>query len=189
MPYSITIPSLEACFVHAGLLPHQELSSQSPLHLTTIRNIISLSNQREIFICNQIDSPEEVLKLKSNPNFDVIDVLLDGTSSNKEGKPWTEVYNEYQTKILNEKKENNQNNEIFKLLHVYYGHDAARGLTITPYTTGLDTGCAYGRELSAMILPDRELVQVEAHDSYEPIKLKKPDGTIEILNPKKQKDI
>lgn len=39
-----------------------------------------------------------------------------------------------------------------------------------------------------MILPERKLIQVEAFDAYEPIKLKNPDGTIQILNPKKNKE-
>ncbi len=46
---------------------------------------------------------------------------------------------------------------------VIFGHDALRGLQRHPHAIGLDTGCVYGGQLSALILPTRELVQVAAH--------------------------
>lgn len=53
---------------------------------------------------------------------------------------------------------------------IIYGHDAVRGLQCssedTPYSIGLDSGCCYGKELSAYIFPGREIAQVSAEKVY-----------------------
>lgn len=52
---------------------------------------------------------------------------------------------------------------------VIFGHWAQLGLVRAERLWGLDTGCVYGRELSALWWPEQRLVQVPARRVYHPV--------------------
>jgi bis(5'-nucleosyl)-tetraphosphatase (symmetrical) len=53
---------------------------------------------------------------------------------------------------------------------VVFGHWAQRGLVVENRVVGLDTGCVYGGKLSAFVLPEGKIVQIDAKKAYISIK-------------------
>ena len=51
---------------------------------------------------------------------------------------------------------------------VVFGHWSALGLTIKPHLIGLDSGCVWGGQLSAVCLEDRDLLQVQCPEFRTP---------------------
>lgn len=69
----------------------------------------------------------------------------------------------------------NENNPAwYQLYHgekmIIYGHWAKEGLNVRSKTIGLDSGCVYGKKLSCLIFPSKEIVQVNAQKAYQEIK-------------------
>ncbi len=49
-----------------------------------------------------------------------------------------------------------------------FGHDATRGLQVGDNYIGLDSACLYGKKLSCMIYPSKEIISVDAFSQYMP---------------------
>ncbi|WNG13629.1 metallophosphoesterase [Cystobacter fuscus] len=49
---------------------------------------------------------------------------------------------------------------------IIFGHDALRGVQRHPHAIGLDSGCVYGRRLTAYVLPEARFYSVAAKRTY-----------------------
>lgn len=54
---------------------------------------------------------------------------------------------------------------------VVFGHWARNGLVVEERVRGLDTGCVWGKELTAWIAEEDRIVQVDARETYSPTSL------------------
>lgn len=109
------------------------------------------------------------------------------TSSGKKGTPWFKIWNEAMNTcghlVGDESQEEvGADGKCGRPLNVIYGHWAAKGLTLKPWSTGLDTGCVYGRALSALVVG-----AVEDHPKLDlkPIELQAHQATVVSMSCKK----
>lgn len=129
-------------------------------------------------------------------------ILKDKTISrrNKKGTPWAKGYNEMMDRCVGYGTDSDLDATTKGLpcmpATVVYGHAAARGLDINRWSFGLDSGCAYGRKLTALVLdlsPNQASSiqeEEEEEDDVEETVLHNPDGeTQEIFARPKQHDI
>ncbi|OKL63996.1 hypothetical protein UA08_00658 [Talaromyces atroroseus] len=109
--------------------------------------------------------PLERQELTSVMSMRTIDLETHVPSSGKEGMPWFKLFNQYH-KLLVTGQERIDSSPV-PTMTVVYGHDASTSLNIRQYTKGLDSGCVYGRKLSALVIEDggkNEVVQVKCNE-------------------------
>lgn len=73
---------------------------------------------------------------------------------------WYKLWNKYE-KLLSLKSKNARHTTVI------YGHDSKRGLKLNDYTKGLDSGCAGGGKLTALVVSYKgksQVVQVDCED-------------------------
>ncbi|KAI0784242.1 Metallo-dependent phosphatase-like protein [Abortiporus biennis] len=108
-------------------------------------------------------------------------VLKNGkvTRENEEGKPWSKLWNQQMkrcsgfdtSQALDDDNDDGESAEYRLTCEpstVVYGHAASRGLDIKRWSKGLDTGCMYERELTALVLsqPKRKITADGPEDGF-----------------------
>ncbi|KAI9440068.1 calcineurin-like phosphoesterase [Lactarius indigo] len=182
LPLVLHLPSEHAFLAHGGLLPYDPMhsisSKRQPLaHSPKLPSafeggsIATSRNAQELAILDDIkqnNDPWVVLNIRNLRN--------DNTVSRKtnKGKPWADIWNGTMSRCAGFEPSTQAKGDTLPCYPstVVYGHTASRGLDIHRWTVGLDTGCVYGRRLTALILDSdtaqsrRESVSlsdVEAH--------------------------
>lgn len=78
-------------------------------------------------------------------NMRTIDLKTRIPSEGHKGVGWTKLFHRWQTHIIRKGAED-------KKMTVIYGHDSRRGLAISDYTKGIDSGCVKGGKLTAFVM-------------------------------------
>ncbi|KAK9766715.1 hypothetical protein K7432_004021 [Basidiobolus ranarum] len=128
----------------------RKLDSELYEYLTSCPIILSVPRYSLYILHAGVDPTRPMVEQDATVVMNVKNLLADGTPTrhNKLGKHWSDLWNLKQEAI----GEN--------ATTIVYGHQASRGLNIKPYSIGLDTGCVYGRQLTAMVFPGNELFSV-----------------------------
>ncbi|KAI7846858.1 Metallo-dependent phosphatase-like protein [Circinella umbellata] len=101
-------------------------------------------------------------KLEDQQPFSVMNIRTieeDGIGTKeKSGEEWSDIWNSSQE----------SNNSTFppEYRKVYYGHAAGNGVQLKKYTFGVDSGCVYGRQLTALEIKSGQVTQVQCKEYY-----------------------
>jgi len=164
LPLVLHIPSIHTFTAHAGILASDISRSATdrkqplahfpipPKSLSPTKNETTLRLWQESAILNDVpqnNMPWVVLNMRS--------ILKDKTiTRSNRGTPWSKGYNEAMDRCAGYRADLDADATAKGLpcmpTSVIYGHAAARGLDINRWTFGLDTGCVYGRKLTALVL-------------------------------------
>ena len=112
--------------------------------------------QHQVLVVHAGLEPDVALRDQEAAGMITMRNLLPGggwTAKHKEGKSWAKAWSPDEKRFPG-------------VAHVVFGHDAKRGLQKHQHATGLDTGACYGKELTALVLPERKIVSVAAGSVY-----------------------
>lgn len=146
-----------------GNLWMKELTQQEVDYLISLPYTISIPSLKTIIVHAGLIPGKEPKDINPSDLISMRNIVvetgsdgkqeLNATRNDEEGTPWVQMWNGPE--------------------HVYFGHDAKRMLQKTPHATGLDTGCVYGKQLTAVFIRGNRkgsFIHVKANNAYQEIK-------------------
>ncbi|TRM64716.1 Metallo-dependent phosphatase-like protein [Schizophyllum amplum] len=179
LPLKIHVPSAHAFIVHAGLLPsdpnYKPTNPRQPLaRIPDLRKDMlshkyaALREVQERTILTEVPQNTDPW---TNINMRSVRDNGEATKSSDDGTPWSDLWNRdmkscrgYVTNAVKPK-----DSLPCMPSTVVYGHAASRGLDVKRWSIGLDSGCVYGRELTALVLSskDKKFYEDDVEDDAE----------------------
>ncbi|KZP03511.1 Metallo-dependent phosphatase [Athelia psychrophila] len=179
LPLVLHIPSAHTFIVHAGLLPYDPTRSQNnhrqPLsHLPIIANkghkgkgtTTELRRMQELAVLHEIPQNTDPWAKINIRSVDRDEVTKDG----KIGTPWSDLWNDAMKLCggddaldLDLTSRKGDSMPCWPST-VVYGHAASRGLDVKRWSIGTDSGCVYGRRLSAFVLDSHSRNALDSED-------------------------
>jgi hypothetical protein len=138
LPFTLSFPFLDPPLlaVHAGVLPGVPLEQQARKTMTSMRNVLEAEHR----ILNDGENAGASATSATTQRH------LVALEKPGRGEAWAKVWSGPE--------------------HAIFGHDAKRGLQREAFATGLDTGCCFGRQLTARVFPSGEFFSVDAREQY-----------------------
>ncbi|EGO24173.1 hypothetical protein SERLADRAFT_467065 [Serpula lacrymans var. lacrymans S7.9] len=164
LPLILHAPEAHTYFVHAGLLAydlkHKPSHPDQPLsHFPTLpqahTNVSLLRSLQEKALLSDIPQnkdPWVLMNMRSIKKNGKI------TKSNTKGSPWAKSWNRIMDRCSGFVSLDDDLDQLpCYPSTVVYGHAAYRDLDVNRWSIGLDTGCVYERELTALVLDWKSL--------------------------------
>ncbi|POW00114.1 hypothetical protein PSHT_13230 [Puccinia striiformis] len=128
-------------FVHAGMLPWVPPTEPEGDKAREVMTLLGVKENKDPYTLLEMRG----LKKGRRP-----------TKNASKGKPWYKYWNKTMRTCDDQSTPSSRGSSARawcqRTQYVVYGHWAGKGLTLKPWSIGLDSGCVYGRQLSALVL-------------------------------------
>lgn len=178
LPLTLWVEEVKSWVVHAGMVPWSSLRKAiarvSPSHgrkdhrlpellestsdltfrpkSSLARQLAETSTQTALLLEQANADPYTLLNMRTvshgRPSREWA-VSSKGRKGNKGSRPWWNVWEKGMKACANRADED----EACEEAGVIYGHWSGQGLQVQDHSVGLDSGCVFGRQLSALVVP------------------------------------